>query len=210
MTTPRRIGIFGGTFDPPHFGHLILASEAQYQLELDTLLFVLTPDPPHKQHRTLTGIEERIVMLEAAINGHAGFELSHADINRPGPHYTFDTLHILREQYPADELVYLMGGDSLEGLLVDWHRPEEFIAACDLIGVMRRPGDHLDLTPLEQAFPGIGRKLRFVEAPLLEISSRQIRSRICEGRPYQFYLPESVRQVIKERGIYANIGQERD
>jgi nicotinate-nucleotide adenylyltransferase len=99
---------------------------------------------------------------------------------------------------------------SLEGLLVDWHRPEEFVAACDLIGVMRRPGDHLDLTPLEETFPGIDTKLRFVEAPLLEISSRQIRSRICEGRPYQFYLPESVRQVIKERGIYANIGQERD
>ncbi len=202
---PRRIGIFGGTFDPPHFGHLILAAEAQYQLELDLLLFVLTPDPPHKQSQTLTNLDDRLAMLSAAVEGNPGFMLSRVDIDRPGPHYTVDTLSLLREEYPQDVLIYLMGGDSLEGLLVDWHHQEEFIAACDLIGVMRRPHDHLDMTPLERAFPGICEKVRFVEAPLLEIASSQIRQRVREGRPFIFYLPEAVRRVIAERGIYAGI-----
>jgi len=207
---PRRIGIFGGTFDPPHFGHLILAAEAQYQLELDLLLFVLTPDPPHKQTQTLTDLDDRLAMLSAAIEGNPGFVLSRVDIDRPGPHYTVDTMSLLREEYPEDELVYIMGGDSLDGLLVDWDRPDEFVAACDLIGVMRRPQDHLDMTPLEQAFPGICEKVRFVEAPLLEIASSQIRRRVREGRPFIFYLPESVRQVIAERGIYADINGASD
>lgn len=202
MTQPRRIGIFGGTFDPPHFGHLILAAEAQYQLELDTLLFVLTPDPPHKQGLHLTNMDDRIAMLDAAIDGQEGFVLSRVDIDRPGPHFTADTLHLLREKHPEDTLIYLMGGDSLEGLLVDWDRPAEFVEACDLIGVMRRPQDELDLGPLEEAFPGITEKIRFVEAPLLEIASSQIRRRVREGRPYCFYLPEAVRKVIAERGIY--------
>ncbi|MBN2044481.1 MAG: nicotinate (nicotinamide) nucleotide adenylyltransferase [Anaerolineales bacterium] len=207
---PRRIGIFGGTFDPPHFGHLILAAEAQYQLKLDILLFVLTPDPPHKQGQSHTNLDDRIAMLAAAIEGHPGFVLSRVDIDRPGPHFTVETLHLLREEFPEDTLIYLMGGDSLEGLLVDWHRPDEFVAACDLIGVMRRPQDHLDMTPLETAFPGICEKVQFVEAPLLEIASSQIRSRVREGRPFIFYLPETVRRVIAERGIYSNFRQAPD
>ncbi|MGD2026645.1 MAG: nicotinate-nucleotide adenylyltransferase [Anaerolineales bacterium] len=209
MAHLQRIGIFGGTFDPPHFGHMILAAEAQYQLELDTLLFVLTPDPPHKQGLHLTDLEDRMAMLAAAIEGHEGFVLSRMDIDRPGPHYTADTLHLLREAYPEDTLIYLMGGDSLEGLLVDWDRPDEFLDACDLIGVMRRPQDELDLRPLEEAFPGITEKIRFVEAPLLEIASSQIRRRVREGRPYCFYLPEAVRAVIAKRGIYAQFDPDR-
>jgi nicotinate-nucleotide adenylyltransferase len=207
---PRRIGIFGGTFDPPHFGHLILAAEAQYQLKLDNLLFVLTPDPPHKQDQTLTNLDDRQAMLAAAIEGVPGFVLSRVDIDRPGPHFTVETLHLLREEYPDDTLIYLMGGDSLEGLLVDWHHPDEFIAACDLIGVMRRPQDELDMGPLEEVYPGICEKVQFVEAPLLEIASRQIRRRVREGRPYMFYLPEGVRRVIAEREIYSNYGQKQD
>ena len=98
-----------------------------------------------------------------------------------------------------------MGGDSLDGLLVDWHRPEEFVEACDYIGVMRRPQDDLDLHPLNAAFPGICDKIKFIEAPLLEIASSQIRRRVAEGRPFRFYLPQSVREVIAERGIYQRL-----
>ena len=203
MAAPRRIGIFGGTFDPPHFGHMILAAEAQYQLKLDVLLFVLTPSPPHKQHRKLTPVEDRYAMLNAAINGYPGFEISTVDIDRPGPHYTVETIRLLRQQYPDDVLIYIMGGDSLEGLLFNWHRADEFIELCDEIGVMRRPNDELDTAPLENEFPGLMDKLHFVEAPLLEIASREIRQRVLDGRPYCFYLPETVRKVIDEREIYS-------
>ncbi|HKJ26723.1 MAG TPA: nicotinate-nucleotide adenylyltransferase [Anaerolineales bacterium] len=202
MAAKKRVGIFGGTFDPPHFGHMILAAEAQYQLELDLLLFVLTPDPPHKRHRKLTPVEDRKDMLAAAIDDYPGFKISTVDIDRPGPHYTIDTMRLLRQQYPEAVLIYLMGGDSLEGLLVDWYRAGEFIKMCDEIGVMRRPNDELDIAPLEKEFPNIYQKLRFVEAPLLEISSRQIRERVHTDRPYCFYLPEAVRKVIDENGIY--------
>ena len=202
MSETKRIGVFGGTFDPPHFGHLILAAEAQYQLKLDLLLFVLTPDPPHKQGFQLTRLEDRVAMLSAAIADHEGFELSTVDIDRPGPHYTADTLKLLRQQYPDDILIYLMGGDSLVGLPHDWDKQTEFIENCDLIGVMRRPQDELNLAPIEAAYPGIGEKIEFIEAPLLEIASSQIRRRVREGRPFCFYLPEAVRRVIAERGIY--------
>jgi nicotinate-nucleotide adenylyltransferase len=202
LAKSKRIGIFGGTFDPPHLGHLILAAEAQYQLKLDLLLFVLTPDPPHKQGLRLTRLEDRVAMLSAAIENYQGFELSTVDIDRPGPHFTADTMQILRQQYPGDTLIYLMGGDSLVGLLYDWHKETEFIASCDRIGVMRRPQDELDLAPIEKAFPGISKKIQFVEAPLLEIASSQIRKRVREGRPYLFYLPEPVRKLIAELGIY--------
>ena len=203
MAASRRIGIFGGTFDPPHFGHMILAAEAQYQLELDVLLFVLTPSPPHKQHRKLTSVEDRYAMLDAAINGYPGFEISTVDIDRPGPHYMVETMGILHQEYPDDMLVYLMGGDSLEGLLFNWYRADEFIALCDEIGVMRRPDDELNTTHLETEFTNLKQKLKFVEAPLLEISSREIRQRVHDGRPYCYYLPETVRKVIDDRGIYS-------
>jgi nicotinate-nucleotide adenylyltransferase len=197
-----RIGIFGGTFDPPHLGHLILAAEAGYQLYLDRLLFVLTPDPPHKQDRQITPVEDRLAMLVAAISDNPAFELSRVEVDRPGPHYAVDTMKLLREEYPGDELVYLMGGDTLMGLPVVWRQPHEFIAACDYLGVMRRPQDTIDLEGLESQLPGIREKVQFMDAPLLEIASRQIRQRAAEGRPYRYYLPESVCQVIRERKLY--------
>lgn len=198
----KRIGIFGGTFDPPHLGHLILAAEAQYQLSLDEVLFVLTPDPPHKQGLTITPSDERLAMLQAALADNPSFTLSRVEIDRPGPHYAVDTVRLLRKQYPKDLLIYLMGGDSLGELPKNWHKPEEFVAACDELGVMRRPRDLVDLVALEAALPGISAKVKFVNAPLLDIASRQIRRRAREGRPYRYYLPEAVCAVIREWGIY--------
>ncbi|MGD8454766.1 MAG: nicotinate-nucleotide adenylyltransferase [Anaerolineales bacterium] len=197
-----RIGIFGGTFDPPHLGHLILAAEARYQLKLDKLLFVLTPIPPHKLDRTISPLEDRLAMLDAAIADNPAFELSRVEIDRPGPHYSLDTVRLLRDKYPEDTLIYLMGGDSLRDLTVDWYKPDEFVAACDYLGVMRRPKDKIDLNALEESIPGISKKIEFMNAPLLEIASRQIRRRVAEGRPYCYYLPEVVCQIIQEKGLY--------
>lgn len=199
--TSRRLGIFGGTFDPPHVGHLILAAEARDQLNLDLTIWVLTPDPPHKQGREIASLDHRLAMVELAIADDSGFQLSHVDIDRPGPHYAVDTVELLRLQYPDDELVYLMGGDSLMDL-PHWYRPEEFLSALDGIGVMRRPGDDIDITGLLVELPMLSDKLSFVTAPLLEIAANQIRHRVMDDRAYRYYLTPGVYRYIREECLY--------
>ncbi len=196
-----RIGVFGGTFDPPHLGHLILASEARAQLELDRLLWVLTPVPPHKLAQPISPLEDRLAMLSRAIGNDPDFEVSPVDMDRPGPHFTVDTLRLLHEQNPGAVLAFLLGEDSLRDLLT-WHEPQQVVAECDEIGVMRRPGVTIDLSSLEKQFAGITAKVRFVDAPLLEIASHQIRKRAAEGRPFRYYVPEAVYQYIVEKGLY--------
>lgn len=195
------LGVFGGTFDPPHLGHLILAAEAQAQLGLSRVLFVLTADPPHKRGRQLTQLDIRMEMLQAAIKGQSIFEVSRVEIDRPGPHFSADTMHLLRKEHEGEKLVYLIGGDSLRDL-PNWERAQEFVKACDALGVMRRPLTRLRLDALEKALPGLGSKLEFVDAPLLEISSSEIRERVREGGHYRFYLPGAVYDIIGQRGLY--------
>lgn len=201
MSAAARLGTFGGTFDPPHLGHMILAAEAQSQLGLEKVLFVLTPHPPHKRDRELTPIAERLAMVEAAIQGQDIFELSRVEIERPGPHYAFDTVKLLAKEHPGKGLVYLIGGDSLRDL-PKWNRAQEFIAACAAIGVMRRPRTRIDLNGLERALPGLSARLEFVDAPLLEISSSEIRERVRADGHFRFYLPGAVYEIIKQRGLY--------
>ncbi len=196
-----RIGIFGGTFDPPHVGHLILAQECQSQLKLDRLLWVLTPVPPHKRDRGVTPLRDRLALVQAAIAQDATFELSRVDIDRPGPHYAVDTLALLRQAYPDAQLIYLMGGDSLRNL-PNWNEPLTFMWTCNEIGVMRRPGDQIDMQELEGLLPGISQRVYFIEAPLLEISSSEIRERIAAGQPFRYYLLPSVFHLIEKRGLY--------
>jgi nicotinate-nucleotide adenylyltransferase len=195
------IGIFGGTFDPPHIGHLILAAEAHAQLGLDRLLFVLTPDPPHKQDSFITPVEHRLEMVRLALVDAPEFELSTVDLVRPGPHYAFDTVKILADLNPGANLVYLMGGDSLRDLPF-WHRPADFVAACQFIGVMRRLGVAIDLPGLESDFPGLMLKVRFVEAPLIDIAAHDIRTRIAGGRPFRYFVPPGVYEYVADQNLY--------
>jgi nicotinate-nucleotide adenylyltransferase len=195
------IGIFGGTFDPPHIGHLILAAEARAQLGLDRLLWVLTPDPPHKQGRGLAPLEDRLAMVRLALADAPEFELSAVDMDRPGPHYAVDTVKIIAVQNPNAKLVYLMGGDSLRDLPL-WHRPADFVAACAAIGVLRRPGNGIDLAGLEKKFPGITNKFRFLETPLIDIAAHEIRERIAGGRPFRYFLPAGVYEYIVKNALY--------
>lgn len=196
-----RLGVFGGTFDPPHLGHLILAMEARSQLELDKALWVLTPFPPHKQDQEITRLADRLDMLNLAIGDEPNFELSEVEISRAGPHYALDTVNLLKEDFPDASLTYLMGGDSLRDLLT-WHRPADFVAACDWLGVMKRPGARAALNTLEGEIPGILEKVMFMETPEIEISSSELRQRIRQGRPYRYYLPEPVYRLIRERHLY--------
>lgn len=196
-----RIGLFGGTFDPPHVGHLILAEECRSQLQLDLLLWAVTDNPPHKQYANVSPVEDRVKLVEKAIHGNPAFLLSRIDIDRPGPHYAIDTMNLLRQEYANSQLYYLMGGDSLHDL-PSWLRPQDFLRVCDGIGVMRRHEDEVDLESIEKVLPGISKKVNIVEAPILEISSRQIRQRIAEGMGYRYYLRDAVYQAILEMGLY--------
>jgi nicotinate-nucleotide adenylyltransferase len=196
-----RIGIFGGTFDPPHVGHLILAEECRSQLQLDLLLWAVTDNPPHKRYTNVSPIEQRVALVEKAIHGNPAFLLSRIDIDRPGPHYAIDTMNLLHKEYPDSQLFYLMGGDSLHDLPT-WQRPQDFLRVCDGIGVMRRHEDDVDLESLEKVMPGISKKVNIVEAPILEISSKQIRQRISEGMGYRYYLRDAVYQAILDLGLY--------
>ncbi|MEX1248824.1 MAG: nicotinate-nucleotide adenylyltransferase [Anaerolineales bacterium] len=195
------LGVFGGTFDPPHLGHLILAAEAQAQLKLEKVLFVLTADPPLKRGQQFAPIKDRVAMVQAAIKGQDIFEFSRLELDRPGPHYTVDTMRLLKAEHRDERLVYLLGGDSLRSL-PQWGEPQEFMAACDALGVMRRPGTRIDLDDLEHAVPGVSAKLEYVDAPLLEISSREIRERIRAGGHFRFYLPGAVYEIIRQRQLY--------
>ncbi len=197
----KRLGIFGGTFDPPHIGHLILATEARDQLDLDCTVWMLTPDPPHKRGEKVTDIEHRLNMVKLAIEDDDRFKLSYVDINRPGPHYTVDSVKLLKEQYPERELFYLMGGDSLQHL-PEWHQSNALLSHLDGVGVMRRPGDDIDLSELVDALPELSEKLHFVTAPLLEISAEQIRIRAGESRAYRYYVLPKIYRYILKHGLY--------
>ena len=198
---PNRIGLFGGTFDPPHLGHLILASEAQSQLELDRLLWILTPEPPHKQEQLITSIDHRLAMVELAIKDNPAFELSRIELDRPGPHYTLDTIKLIAEQNPNADIIPVIGGDSLRDL-PKWHEPQKLVYACHWIGVMRRPNEESNLDELESQLPGISSKVHYVDAPLLEIASREIRSRIAKGHSVRYYLPATVYEYINQHHLY--------
>ncbi len=201
MAEPMRVGIFGGTFDPPHVGHLILAEECRTQLHLDKLLWVVTDNPPHKRYVEISDIEQRVELVKLAIKGNPDFELSRVDIDRPSPHYAIDTVRILKQLMPGALMFYLMGGDSLHDLPT-WKRPQDFIREIDGLGVMRRHADQVDLESLEKVLPGITRKVKIVEAPILEISSRQIRQRVEDGDAYRYYLRDAVYKAILELGLY--------
>lgn len=196
-----RIGVFGGTFDPPHIGHLVLASEAKIQLRLDLILWVLTPFPPHKQERKITDWQIRKEMVLAAIDDEPCFHLSTVDIGRPGPHYAIDTLNLLFQEYPLAELYYLIGGDSLHEM-PSWRRPEEIVQVCTGLGVMRRYHEAIHVLQLEQRLPGLRKKLFFFKTPLLEISSTDIRTRINKNYPVKYFLPPKVFTYIQSHKLY--------
>ncbi|MCJ7623045.1 MAG: nicotinate-nucleotide adenylyltransferase [Anaerolineaceae bacterium] len=201
IVSEMRIGIFGGTFDPPHIAHLVLAMEAHFQLKLELVLWVLTPKPPHKQKRVITPSDLRAQMVKAATASNSAFELSEIEINRSGPHYSIETLRLLAERYPGAKLFFLIGEDSLRELPT-WYQPDELLRICAGLGVMRRPREEVDLDILEDRLAGIRDKIFYIDTPLLEISSTEIRKRIIQEKPFRYYVPHGVYQLIKETGSY--------
>jgi nicotinate-nucleotide adenylyltransferase len=200
-----RYGVFGGTFDPPHNGHLALARAAGQQLGLDRVLWVVTADPPHKHGRLIAPVSDRFDMVAAAIDGQPEYEISRVDMDRPGPHWAADTVALLSQSHPGAELVYLMGSDSLRDLPT-WGRPREILSHASL-GVLRRPGIEVATSALEAPLPGISNKVAFVSAPPVKVSSRQIRQRVARGEPIDGLVPPAVARIILERGLYRHPAQ---
>jgi nicotinate-nucleotide adenylyltransferase len=198
------LGVFGGTFDPPHLGHLVLAEEALYQLHLSQVLWVVTPNPPHKKSHAITEVNIRVELVQAAIQSNPAFLLSRVDVDRTEPHYAVDTLRLLQHSYPTAKLVYMIGGDSLHDL-PKWHTPDRLLEACHLLGVMRRPGDQVVLGELISKLPALMDKLRWIDAPQLEIAASRIREKISQGEAYQYYLHPEVNKLIRTKRLYSEI-----
>ncbi len=202
--TPRAVGILGGTFDPPHIGHLILGEYAVEALDLDCLLYVPAADPPHKRDRRKTSVEHRLAMLRLALSDNRHFCLSRIDLDRPGPHYSLDMVRIAQAQYPDAKLYFVMGGDSLRDLPT-WNRPAELLTLC-WFAVMERPGEDVDPHMHDAALPGLAQRVIILKTPVLEISSSEIISRLREGRSVRYLVPDSVLAYIARHELYHDEG----
>ena len=210
----RRIGLVGGTFDPIHYGHLVVAEEVRSTLGLAEMVFIPAGQPPHKLKRATTPAQHRLAMLELALASNPHFNISLVEMDRPGPSYLVDTLRILRAQWGMNvELAFVIGWDSLEELHT-WYDPQGILAQLDALVAVGRPGysDALDEEQynnlLESRLPGIMQRLCVVQAPLLEISSTDLRQRVAQGRPIKYQTPEAVEQYILEHGLYVSVDSE--
>lgn len=197
----QRIGILGGTFDPVHNGHLVIAEEARARLQLERVLFIPTNVSPLKQGRHLASTEHRCTMVELAIAGNPFFALSLVDLNRPAPSYTIDTLRLLRSCYgETSQLYFIMGQDTL-GTILAWRAPQEIIRLCTLV-VVSRPGYHPDIAALGHSLPGLRESLIVLSTPELSVSSTELRQRVANGWPIRYQLPDSVEAYIRQHGLY--------
>jgi nicotinate-nucleotide adenylyltransferase len=194
------LGILGGTFDPPHYGHLILAELAFEQLALDKVLWVPAADPPLKEDMPKTPIAMRLEMLQLAVADNNHFTISLVDVERPGPHYTVDMLDLLQQQHSNAEFYFLMGSDSLNDLL-RWRQPAQLIQMA-ILAVMQRPSELYNLADLASKLPGIKQRIVFINGPLIEIASSDIKARAQSGRSIRYLLPRAVENYIYEQRLY--------
>lgn len=194
------MGVLGGTFDPPHYGHLVLAETARVLLRLDRVLFVPAGQPPHKPNQPIASSRRRVAMVEAALADNPAFALSRVDLERPGPHYTVDMLALLAQRHPGAELYFLMGGDSLAEFLA-WRDPAGIVRWARL-AVMQRSGWEADLAVLQHAIPGLRERLAWLDVPRLDISSTDLRRRVRAGLPLRYLVPPQVEAYIREHRLY--------
>lgn len=193
MSSRGRVGVFGGTFDPPHVGHLVTAINVRHELELDEVLLVVAHEPWQKVGtRELSSSEDRLAMVRAAVEGLPGVRASDIELRRGGPSYTADTLAALDQENPGTTWFTVLGADAAAGIDT-WERPVDVAARSTLV-VVDRPGV---ATPLPSGYDW-----QRVEVPHLEVSSTDLRRRVRDGRPLEFLVPEPVLTVIRDRGLY--------
>ncbi|HTN74873.1 MAG TPA: nicotinate-nucleotide adenylyltransferase [Pirellulaceae bacterium] len=199
-----RLGLFGGSFDPVHYGHLLLAETCREQARLDELWFIPAAAPPHKQHVTLSPAKDRVEMLRLALAGHPSMTVSTREIDRGGVSYTVETLRTLRSERPGDELFWLMGSDTLWDL-PKWREPAEILALATPVVVQRRGSVAPDFSPLA-GLVSAERLAEFqsylVEMPVIELSSTELRERAQSQRSLRFRTPRAVERYIESARLY--------
>lgn len=201
-----RVGIFGGTFDPIHFGHLTLAEQCREQCQLDEVWFVPAAQPPHKQGAVISPVKSRCEMVEFAIAGNSAFRLSSIEIDRAGPSFTVTTLEQLNSEDPSRELFLLIGADSLIDF-PHWRQPNRILELATIVAVNR--GDRpLPDRSLIRAVCGdlADTKILGVNMPAIDLSSTDIRRRVSEGRNIRYLVPRAVEAYIHEHRLYAKTG----
>jgi nicotinate-nucleotide adenylyltransferase len=195
-----RVGILGGTFNPPHLGHLVCAQEAYRQLDLDQVLFIPARVPPHKPVTDEPGVEHRLEMCRVAVRGDDRFTVSELEVQRDGPSYTVDTLIELKTRAASNELVLILGGDIAAGL-PHWHRPEQVLELCTP-AITLRPGTSREQVDDALRQLGGGERAEFFEMPKIGVSSTMVRDRVRSGQPIRYLVPDAVAEHIERAGLY--------
>ena len=195
-----RLGILGGTFNPPHLGHLVCAQEAHLQLALDRVMLIPTRIPPHKPIEDEPGAEHRLELCRLAVQGDERFEASGLELARSGPSYTVDTLRELRTEAPDNDLFLIVGGDIAAGL-PQWREREQVLSLSTLAVARRRGTPRADIDQALTSLEG-GRRAQFFRMPRVGFSSTMVRSRVRAGQPIRYIVPDRVASYIHEHGLY--------
>lgn len=200
----KRVGIFGGTFDPIHMGHLIVAETIMDEFHLDKVVFIPAAVPPHKLDKQISPAKHRYMMTMLATCSNPRFQVSDMEMHRQGPSYSRDTLAQLLEEHGRDtEFYFIVGADSVENLHT-WNRIDELLTMCHFIGASR-PGCMPDMEKITQRFGPLAEKIHCLETPELEISSTEIRHRVGQKRTIRYIVPETVEQYIYKEKLYLDM-----
>ncbi|WP_440895909.1 nicotinate-nucleotide adenylyltransferase [Amphibacillus sp. Q70] len=185
----KKIGILGGTFDPPHIGHLVMAEEVYERLSLDEVWFIPSAEPPHKEKAKVSA-QDRLAMLTAAVGQVDYFKIKTIELEREGKSYTYDTINTLQQSYPNAQFYFIIGADMVE-YLPNWYKIDQLVEKVQFVGVKRPDFD------LETPYPVI-----LLDTPGLDVSSTMVRERLETNRSVRYLIPQHVLAIIKEKGLY--------
>lgn len=196
-----KVGILGGTFDPIHIGHLIIAEEARYQLGLDRVVFLPAGKPYFKKDRIISNADDRLEMIKLGIKDNPLFDVSDLELRRDGPTYSIESIPKLKEQYGGAELYFLIGLDALADIH-KWKYPQELIEMCQIVGVTRPGYADFDWSEIDKDIDDASKRIKIIEVSRIGVSSTDIRMMAANGIPIRYLVPDAVVRYVEEHGLY--------